>query len=82
MFHQFVIQVSNREEFTNYLTQNEIEFLMHYPIPPHRQKALVCYSKLSFPVTEKIHREVVSIPINPILSSTEIKEIILVLNSY
>ena len=82
VFHQFVIQVSNREEFTNYLTQNEIEFLIHYPIPPHRQKALACYSKLSFPITEKIHREVVSIPINPILSSTEIKEIILVLNSY
>ena len=82
VFHQFVIQVLNREEFTNYLIENEIEFLIHYPIPPHRQEALTEYSGLYFPITEKIHREVVSIPINTMLSSTEVKKIISVLNSY
>ena len=82
MFHQFVIQVLNRKEFTNYLIQNEIEFLIHYPIPPHQQEALTEYSGLYFPITEKIHREVVSIPINTMLSSTEVKKIISVLNSY
>ena len=59
VFHLFVIQVSNREEFTNYLSQNQIGFLIHYPIPPHQQEALADYSKLSFPVTEKIHQQVV-----------------------
>jgi dTDP-4-amino-4,6-dideoxygalactose transaminase len=82
VFHQFVIQVSNREEFTNYLFQNEIGFLIHYPIPPHQQEALAGYSKLSFPITEKIHQQVVSIPISPILNNDDVKKIIEVLNSY
>lgn len=82
VFHLFVIQVSNREEFTNYLSQNQIGFLIHYPIPPHQQEALADYSKYSFPVTEKIHQQVVSIPISPVLNNDHIKKIIEVLNSY
>ena len=82
VFHQFVIQVSNREEFTNYLTQNEIGFLIHYPIPPHQQEALSGYSELNFPVTEKIHQQVVSVPISPILNNNDVNKIIEVLNSY
>jgi len=82
VFHQFVIQVSEREKFIEYLNINNIGSLIHYPIPPHRQEALKEYSDLYFPITEKIHREVVSIPISPILSDTEVKKIISVLNSY
>jgi dTDP-4-amino-4,6-dideoxygalactose transaminase len=82
VFHLFVIQVSNREEFTNYLSQNQIGFLIHYPIPPHQQEALADFSKYSFPVTEKIHQQVVSIPISPVLNNDHIKKIIEVLNSY
>ena len=82
MFHQFVIQVSNRDELINYLTQNEIGFLIHYPIPPHQQEALADYSNLSFPITEKTHKQVVSIPISPVLNNDHIKKIIEVLNSY
>ncbi len=82
VFHLFVIQVSNRDEFIAYLKQNEIGFLIHYPIPPHQQEALNEFSKLSFPVTEKIHREVISIPISPILNNDEVKRIIEVLNSF
>ena len=82
VFHLFVIQVSNREEFTNYLSQNKIGFLIHYPIPPHQQEALADFSKYSFPVTEKIHQQVVSIPISPVLNNDHIKKIIEVLNSY
>ena len=82
VFHLFVIQVSNREEFTKYLSQNQIGFLIHYPIPPHQQEALADYSKYSFPVTEKIHQQVVSIPISPVLNNDHIKKIIEVLNSY
>ena len=82
VFHLFVIQVSNREEFTNYLSQNQIGFLIHYPIPPHQQEALADFSKYSFPVTEKINQKVVSIPISPVLNNYNIKKIIEVLNSY
>jgi len=82
VFHQFVVQVSNREDFINYLSEHKIGTLVHYPIPPHKQEALSEYSKLYFPVTEKIHREVVSIPINPTLSDDDVQIIISVLNSY
>ncbi len=82
VFHQFVVQVENRESFINYFKEKEIGTLIHYPIPPHKQEALSEFSELHFPITEKIHKEVVSIPINPILSDSEVEEIIQVLNSY
>jgi len=82
VFHQFVVQVKNREHFTQFLTTNEIGFLIHYPIPPHKQEALIEYKDLSFPVTEQIHNEVVSLPISPLLSNKDVNFIISVLNKY
>lgn len=82
VFHQFVVQVENREGFINYLSNNKIGTLIHYPIPPHQQEALSEYSKLSFPNTEKIHKQVISIPISPVLGNDEVKRIIEVLNSF
>ncbi len=82
VFHQFVIQVANRDKFIKYLTKNGIGSLIHYPIPPHKQEALSEFSNLHFPITEKIHEEVVSIPMSPVLLEQEVTKIILVLNSY
>jgi len=66
----------------NIFLKIKLGFLIHYPIPPHQQEALADYSKYSFPVTEKIHQQVVSIPISPVLNNDHIKKIIEVLNSY
>jgi len=82
VFHLFVIRVKNRKAFTAYLSENEIGYLIHYPIPPHKQKALLEYSNLYFPITEGIHQEVVSIPISPLLTDNEVSKVILVLNKY
>jgi len=82
VFHQFVIQVSEREKFINYLSEKGIGTLIHYPIPPHKQEALKEYVALSFSVTEKIHNEVVSIPISPVLSDKDVSKVISILNSY
>ncbi len=82
VFHQFVVQVSEREQFMKHLTTNGIGTLIHYPIPPHQQKALSEYSNLEFLITEKIHKEVVSIPINQVLSDQDVTKIISVLNSF
>lgn len=82
IFHLFVVQVENRESFLEYLDQNEIGNLIHYPIPPHRQKALSEYANCSFPITEKIHDEVVSIPISPVLSDEHVSKVIEVLNKF
>ena len=82
VFHLFVVQVENRAEFCAYLTKNNIGNLIHYPIPPHQQKALTEFSHQSFPITEKIHREVVSLPISPVMTNKEVQYIIKILNQY
>ena len=82
VFHQFVVRVENREAFVTYLNKNQVETLIHYPIPPHKQKALSNYRDLSFPITENIHKTVVSIPLNPIMTNKQIDNIIEFLNAY
>jgi len=82
VFHLFVVRVKDRLGFMDYLKAHKIGCLIHYPIAPHRQKALKDYSKLSFPVCEVIHDEVLSIPMSPVLSEAEVDEVISVLNNY
>lgn len=82
VFHLFVIQTEKRTELQNYLKENGIETMIHYPIPPHKQKALSNWNNLSFPITEKIHNEVLSIPLNSILTDDEVSRIIKVLNRF
>lgn len=82
VFHLFVIRTSNRLELKNFLKENGIETMIHYPIPLHKQKALSNWNNLSFPITEKIHDEVLSIPLNSGLKASEIQHIITILNQY
>ena len=82
IFHLFVVRVKNRTDFIEYLKENQIGTLIHYPIPPHQQEALPEFNDLSFPVTEQIHNEVVSIPISPVMSDEELDEVILAINNY
>ncbi len=82
IFHLFVIRTENRDDLQNYLITNGIETIIHYPIPPHKQKALQDYNYLSLPITEKIHEEVLSLPISSVLTDEEITHIISTLNTY
>lgn len=82
VWHLFVIRTGEREKLQNYLTQNKIQTLIHYPIPPHKQKAFEKMNNLSFPITENIHDEVLSLPISPVNSEEEIDNVILNLNNY
>lgn len=82
VFHLFVIRTENRDDLQNYLLQNKIQTVIHYPVPPHKQKAFPEWNILSFPVTEKIHNEVLSLPMSPVLEESEIDFIIEVLNQY
>ena len=82
VFHLFVIRTENREELQKYLTQNNIQTVIHYPIPPHKQKALSGWNDLSLPITEKIHREVLSLPMSPVLTDDEVSVVIRILNQY
>ena len=82
VFHLFVIRTQNRDALQAYLTQNNIQTVIHYPIPPHKQKALLEWNNLSLPITEKIHNEVLSLPISPVLTNQEVSFIIEILNQY
>lgn len=82
VFHLFVIRTADRLALQNYLKENGIETMIHYPIPPHKQKALANWNTMSFPITEKIHKEVLSIPLNSGLKASEIQHIITTLNNY
>jgi dTDP-4-amino-4,6-dideoxygalactose transaminase len=82
VFHLFVIRTQNREDLQKYLAENNIETMIHYPIPPHQQKAMESWNDLSFPITEKIHREVLSLPISPVLTMDEVCYVVTILNKY
>jgi dTDP-4-amino-4,6-dideoxygalactose transaminase len=82
VWHIFPILSEYREKLQKYLYKNEIQTLIHYPIPPHKQKALHYLNHLSYPVTEKIHNEILSIPNNPVLTNIEVQKIIEVLCKY
>lgn len=82
VFHLFVIQTKNRTELQKYLNENGVQTLIHYPVPPHQQKAMQHWEKKAFPITEKIHEEVISLPISPVLTDQEVTYIITILNQY
>ena len=82
VFHLFVIRTKNRTELHDYLNKNGIQTVIHYPIPPHNQTALKEYNNLSFPITQKIHDEVLSLPISPVLTIVEVDYIVKILNEY
>ena len=82
VFHLFVIRTENRTQLQEYLAQKNIQTVIHYPIPPHKQKAFLDWNTLSFPITEKIHQEVLSLPMSPVLTASEVDFIIEILNQY
>ncbi len=82
VFHLFVIRTEKRDELQEYLLANGIETMIHYPVPPYKQKALKSWNNLLFPNTEKIHREVLSLPMNPVLTMDEVSFIISIINRY
>ncbi|ASU33645.1 DegT/DnrJ/EryC1/StrS family aminotransferase [Mucilaginibacter xinganensis] len=82
VWHLFVVRTANREKLQQYLTEKGIQTVIHYPIPPHKQQAYKDWNDLRYPISEEIHREVLSIPLNFILTSEEVSYIIKTLNDY
>jgi len=82
VWHLFVVRAIKRKKILNYLLKNEIQTLIHYPVPPHKQSAYKDWNILSFPITEKIHNEVLSLPISPVMNDSEVKKLVSVLNEF
>jgi dTDP-4-amino-4,6-dideoxygalactose transaminase len=82
VWHLFVIRLAERDNLQNYLKEHGIQTLIHYPIPPHKQECYSDLNHLSFPITELIHAEVLSLPISPVMSDVEVIKVVEVLNAY
>ena len=82
VWHLFVIRSKNREALQQYLAENGVQTLIHYPIPPHKQQAYKEWNDLSYPISEKIHDEVMSLPMGPALSLGEAEKVIQLCNSF
>lgn len=86
VFHIFPILCEQREELQNYLTENGVQTLIHYPIPPHLQE---CYQTSNlkpqtsnFCITERIHNEELSLPISPVMSLEDAKVVVELINKF
>ena len=82
VFHLFVVRSKRRDELKKCLYENGIEILIHYPIPVHKQMAYQEYRNQQLPITEQIHNEVLSLPLNPLLTDLEIDQIITSINRF
>lgn len=80
VWHLFVIRTNKREELQKYLLDNGIQTLIHYPIPPHKQNAYKEWNNDSYPISEQIHNEVMSLPISGVQSLEDSMKIIRLLN--
>jgi len=71
VWHVFAVRTQRRDEFQNYLAENGVQTIIHYPTPPHKQEAYAEWNGLSFPITEKIHSQIISLPISPVMTDEE-----------
>ncbi|MHC1776996.1 MAG: DegT/DnrJ/EryC1/StrS family aminotransferase [Lentimicrobium sp.] len=81
VWHLFVIRHPDRDRLQKYLMHNGIQTLIHYPIPPHKQLAFKEWNNLSFPIVEQIHKEVISLPLSPVIGLAEMEKVVKTLNS-
>ncbi|HCT5819433.1 TPA: DegT/DnrJ/EryC1/StrS family aminotransferase [Citrobacter sedlakii] len=82
VWHLFVLRTEYREQLQAHLMNQSIQTLIHYPCPPHKQKAYEEYNELTLPITEKIHDEVLSLPMDPTLSDEEIVKVVKAVNGF
>ena len=81
-WHLFVIRTEERESLHKYLLDNNIQTLIHYQIPPHKQLAYNEWNEQSYCISEQIHSEVLSLPISPVLTLDQAKEVVDCINKF
>lgn len=82
VFHIFPIRCRKRDELQKYLADNGVQTIIHYPIPPHKQECYKEWNSLSFPITEQIHEEELSLPMSPVMDDEEVKTVVELLNKW
>lgn len=82
VWHVFVVRTRERDRFQQYLANKGVQTIIHYPTPPHKQEAYAEWNDRSYPISEEIHRTIISLPISPVMTGAEIKEIVRIVNEY
>lgn len=82
VWHVFVVRTKNREGLQQYLLEHDIQTNIHYPTAPHHQGAYAEWRGESLPITERIHREVISLPISPVMTDAEVKSVVEAVNKW
>ncbi|MBO7137216.1 MAG: GNAT family N-acetyltransferase [Bacteroidaceae bacterium] len=82
VWHIYPIRTQERDRLREYLSASGIETMVHYPIPPHRQKAYSEWNDRTYPISERIHREILSLPMSPVMREEEVQRVIEALNGY
>ncbi|WP_025847899.1 DegT/DnrJ/EryC1/StrS family aminotransferase [Paenibacillus ehimensis] len=82
VWHVFVILSEERTRLQNFLLEKGIQTLIHYPIPPHKQEAYSDWGNLSFPISECIHEQILSIPISPVMPISHAQQVVEAINAF
>lgn len=82
VWHLFVVRTSNRDKLQQFLIEKDVQTVIHYPIPPHKQNAYKFWNNLSFPITENIHETILSLPIDISMSIEDVHFVIRACNEY
>jgi dTDP-4-amino-4,6-dideoxygalactose transaminase len=82
VWHLYVVRTSQRDRFQKYLSDNGVQTVIHYPLGPHQQVAYKELNKLSLPVSEKLHQEVISLPVSPVMTDEQVIRVVEVVNQY
>lgn len=82
VFHIFTVRCAERDRLQRYLTENGVQTIIHYPIPPHKQECYKEWNSLSFPVTERIHDEELSLPMSPVMTREEVEKVVEIINKF
>lgn len=82
VFHLFPVRCTRRDEFQQYLSDNGIQTIIHYPTPPHKQECYRQWNHLSFPITEQIHNEILSLPMSPVMNREDVQYVVDAINRF
>ena len=82
VYHIFPVLCEQRNDLQKYLERNGVQTVIHYPIPPHKQECYKSWNSLSFPVTERIHQEELSLPMSPAMTPEEAQKVVEIINCY
>lgn len=82
VFHIFPLLSPRRDELKQYLLDNGVQTDIHYPIPPHKQQAYKEWNEMSLPITERIHREELSLPVSQVVTDEEREKVVELINKF